>query len=70
LFFLRNRATLLSEDIDLNPSTLDALADNPIFFLPKGFIQSDFFSGPEFLFENEAWAPEPQIRLFNKNGHN
>lgn len=68
MFFLRNRATLpIDENNSNEPSFESSENENPNFFLRKSFLNTEPFSGPEHLYENEAWAPEQaQIRLFNR----
>jgi hypothetical protein len=64
VFFLNNRATLPVDEVaqtSLEPT------ENYTHLLQRLFRSSDTFSGPDPIYENEAWAPEPpQVRLFNK----
>lgn len=68
MFFLKNRATLpIDEENSNQPSIESNENENPIFFLKKSILNTEPYSGPEHLYENEAWAPEqPQIGLFDR----
>lgn len=68
MFFFRNRATQSSDEVSSSPSYSETNKhENPVTFVPRFFRNSEPFSGPDYLYENEAWAPEEsQVRLFNK----
>ena len=68
VFFLRNRVTLpIDEEKSIQPSIEPNENENPVFVLKKSFLNTEPFSGPDHLYENEAWAPEqPQIGLFSR----
>lgn len=68
MFFLRNRATFNVDENNPNQPSLESNDnESPIFFLRKSFRDTELYSGPEHLYENEAWAPEEdQVRLFSR----
>lgn len=68
MFFLKNRATQSKDETTSSQSSFEPIKiETSVPFVPRFFRNSEPFSGPDYLYENEAWAPEePQVRLFNK----
>ncbi len=68
MFFLKNRATQSNGETTSSQSATEPIKiETSVPFVPRFFRNSEPYSGPDYLYENEAWAPEePQVRLFNK----
>lgn len=68
MFFFKSRATQSCDEVTFSQSSSEPIQfETPVPFVPRFFRNSEPFSGPDYQYENEAWAPEePQVRLFNK----
>lgn len=60
MFFLKNRGVTSAKEATSLPSQSGPRRNGRGFFLFKSSQGLDLYSGPDFLYENEAWAPDNQ----------
>jgi hypothetical protein len=67
MFFLKNRGVTSGKTTASQQVPSEPRKNGKGFFLFKPSHESNLYSGPDFLYENEAWAPDyQQTRLYDK----